>query len=78
VADVCQEEERVLVTVDIGFADIRAYPPSEHPGIVVLRLRNHAIPHLRATIDRVLRLIADEPVANKLWIVEENRVRFRS
>ena len=78
VAEACRNEERILVTLDVGFADIRAYPPRDHPGIVVLRLRNHAIPHLSATINRVLKLMAERPVANTLWIVEENRVRFRS
>ena len=28
---------RILVTLDRGFADLRAYPPGSHPGIVVLR-----------------------------------------
>ena len=35
---VCQEEGRVLFTLDLDFADIRTYPPLEYVGIVVLRL----------------------------------------
>ena len=31
----CLAEERVLVTQDADFADIRAYPPRSYPGIVV-------------------------------------------
>jgi hypothetical protein len=31
-ASVCQEEERVLVTLDTDFADIQAYPPEQFPG----------------------------------------------
>jgi predicted nuclease of predicted toxin-antitoxin system len=38
VIDVCRNEGRALVTLDLGFADIRAYPPAAYPGIVVLRL----------------------------------------
>ncbi|HQU36038.1 MAG TPA: DUF5615 family PIN-like protein, partial [Anaerolineales bacterium] len=34
---VCQQEQRILVTLDLGFADIRNYPPEEYPGFVVLR-----------------------------------------
>ena len=37
-ASVCLAEERTLVTQDMDFADIRAYPPEEYPGIVVFRL----------------------------------------
>ena len=29
---------RVLISLDVGLADIRAYPPGSHAGIVVLRL----------------------------------------
>jgi predicted nuclease of predicted toxin-antitoxin system len=39
IAVACQEESRILVTLDLDFADIRAYPPSEFPGFVVLRLK---------------------------------------
>ena len=67
-----------LVTLDVGFGDIRAYPPQEHPGIIVLRLRHQDVPYMRATIARVLRLVEKRPVAKTLWIVEHDRVRFRS
>ena len=29
----CQEEARVLVTLDQGLGDIRAYPPASHAGV---------------------------------------------
>ena len=37
VAARCQVEARVLFALDLDFADIRAYPPSEYVRIVVLR-----------------------------------------
>lgn len=39
IAEAVLAERRILVTLDRGFADLRAYPPGTHPGIVVLRLR---------------------------------------
>ncbi|MCC7407072.1 MAG: DUF5615 family PIN-like protein, partial [Phycisphaeraceae bacterium] len=36
--DVCRDESRCLVTLDLDFANIRAYPPEEYGGIIVLRL----------------------------------------
>lgn len=36
--DVCKSEKRVLVTLDTDFSDIRAYPPQEFSGIIVLRV----------------------------------------
>ena len=38
VISVCRNEDRALITLDIGFADIRLYPPESYPGIIVLRL----------------------------------------
>jgi predicted nuclease of predicted toxin-antitoxin system len=40
----CQRENRVLVTLDVGLADIRTYPPAEFPGLIVLRLRQQDKP----------------------------------
>jgi predicted nuclease of predicted toxin-antitoxin system len=37
-AVVCQKEERTIITLDLDFADIRAYSPGDYPGIIVLRL----------------------------------------
>jgi hypothetical protein len=34
----CKDESRVLVTLDLDFADLKTYPPSAYPGSVVLRL----------------------------------------
>ena len=42
VAAVCIDEERVLVSQDLDFSDIRTYPPSEYFGIVVFRLSTAA------------------------------------
>jgi predicted nuclease of predicted toxin-antitoxin system len=37
VAARARSESRVLVTLDLDFANIQAYPPDRHAGIVVLR-----------------------------------------
>jgi predicted nuclease of predicted toxin-antitoxin system len=36
----CVLEERILVTLDLDFANIPAYPPGSHAGIVVLRSKS--------------------------------------
>lgn len=45
-ADVCQQEGRAILTLDLDFADIRTYNPDRFSGIVVLRLRQHDKPHV--------------------------------
>lgn len=37
VLDLVRREHRVLLTLDKGIADVRAYPPGTHAGIVLFR-----------------------------------------
>ena len=76
-AALCQLEGRVLVTLDMDFSDIRAYPPAEYPGLVVLRLARQDKPGVLSVIARLLEVLYSEPLAGTLWIVEENRIRIR-
>jgi predicted nuclease of predicted toxin-antitoxin system len=72
-----RSEGRVLVTLDLGFSDIRAYPPLDYPGIIVLRSKRQDKQTVLALVARFIPLIAIEPLARKLWIVEADRVRIR-
>lgn len=74
---VCQQEARVLVTLDVGFADVRAYPPGEHSGVIVLRVHHQDKPHLLGVFQNVIPMLACQPLAGRLWIAEEARVRVR-
>jgi predicted nuclease of predicted toxin-antitoxin system len=77
VAGVCQQEDRALLTLDLDFADIRAYPPTNYGGIIVLRLARLYKPHVLAVIQRLVPLLLSEPLIGKLWIVDETTVRVR-
>ena len=73
----CRGEGRVLMTLDLDFADMQAYPPTENPGLIVFRVRSQDKNHLLDLIERAVPLLSREPVEKHLWIVEENRVRIR-
>jgi predicted nuclease of predicted toxin-antitoxin system len=77
ILDVCLNEDRVLVTLDLDFADIRQYPPSSHRGVWVLRPETQSIENTLSVLRGALNLISEEPTANHLWIVEPARVRIR-
>jgi predicted nuclease of predicted toxin-antitoxin system len=77
-SSVCQNENRILITLDIGFADIRTYPPNELTGIIVVRSKRQDKPHILGVIQRLVSAIEKEELAGKLWIVEEKRIRVRS
>ena len=56
-ATVCRAaapEDRLLVTLDRGFGDIRMYPLGTHAGILVLRLDDHSLPAARTALERLL------------------------
>ncbi len=73
----CLAEERVLVTQDADFADIRAYPPREYPGIIVFRLSNQTRDTLTEVGTRLINTLARSSPEGHLWIVEDARVRIR-
>ena len=77
VALVCQSEKRALVTLDFDFADIRTYLPQDYPGILVLSLKRQDKPTILKALSRAVRILTLEPLAGRLWIVEEERVRIR-
>ncbi|MEO7298315.1 MAG: DUF5615 family PIN-like protein [Verrucomicrobiota bacterium] len=77
IAKVCQDEQRILITIDLDFAHIKNYPPQDYPGIIVLRLARQDRDTVIAIIPRILTLLQTEPIAERLWIVEDNRTRIR-
>jgi predicted nuclease of predicted toxin-antitoxin system len=77
VASVCQSEQRALVTLDLDFADIRAYPPAEHHGIVVLRPHTQAKSAVLQLLTRVIPLVSTQPLEGNLWILQDNGLRIR-
>ena len=77
ILDICQEEERTLITLDIDFSDMRSYPPEKYFGLIVLRLHRQDKGHVLETIRRIIPLLEEEKIERHLWIVEENRIRVR-
>jgi predicted nuclease of predicted toxin-antitoxin system len=78
IAAVCQQEQRVILTLDLDFSNIRRYPPQDHAGIIVLRPGNKGRASVMRTLNQFMPLLATVPLIGHLWIVEEQRVRIRS
>lgn len=70
------DESRILVTLDLDFSDIRTYPPSDHPGIWVLRPRSQSIGNVVTLLRGALAVVDSEETEHRLWIVEPGRVRI--
>jgi predicted nuclease of predicted toxin-antitoxin system len=73
---VCCEEQRCLITLDLDFADVIRFPPQETGGIVVIRVpRNPTLALLERLVRQFLESLNRMSVEKKLWIVEVGRIR---
>jgi len=77
IAEVCKEEERIIVTLDTDFTDVRTYPPDDYSGIIVLRVKKQNRQHIINIFTQVVPLLSSESIKHCLWIVEEHRLRIR-
>ncbi len=75
--DVCLKETRVLITLDLDFADIRTYNPKLTPGIIVIRTQYQDKYNILDKISDIINFLKIEKIYGKLWIVENDRVRIR-
>ncbi|MGK7930124.1 MAG: DUF5615 family PIN-like protein [Microcystaceae cyanobacterium] len=77
VIQVCQNEQRCLVTLDLDFSNPLQFDPVHYSGIAVLRLPNS--PNPQDLLDAIITLInalKQEEIIGKLWIVQKGRIRI--
>ena len=77
VASACLIEDRVLVTQDLDFANIRTYPPSLYPGIIVIRLGSQSRNRLLEVGYVLVNALANSSPKGQTWILEDARLRTR-
>jgi predicted nuclease of predicted toxin-antitoxin system len=75
-ARTARSEQRVIVTLDTDFGNIKAYPPELYAGIVVLRPAAQDKITVTTMVRRLLRTLRDRVPTHELWIVEPSRIRY--
>jgi predicted nuclease of predicted toxin-antitoxin system len=70
-------EGRVLVTLDLDFANVQAYPPGSHSGIVVVRSSSPDKATLISILKRIVPVLIQRSPERQLWVVEPDRIRYR-
>ncbi len=74
--EVCCDEQRCLVTLDLDFSDVTCFPPERCGGIVVIRVpQNPSLPLLERMVWQLLRTVEQLTLEGELWIVEIGRIR---
>ncbi len=76
IAEACRAEGRVLVSLDLDFSNIQTFPPENYPGLIVLRLRSKGRAAVQMVFERVIAHLGQEPIAGRLWIVDDQRIRI--
>jgi predicted nuclease of predicted toxin-antitoxin system len=73
---VCVDEDRVLVTLDLDFANPFRFDPAASPGIAVFRVsETPGLAELAAVTTRLLDTVVSRDPRGRLWVVDLQRVR---
>jgi predicted nuclease of predicted toxin-antitoxin system len=72
-----QQERRVLLTMDKGIGDIRAYPPAQFAGIVLFRPGTQGRGSTMDFIRRHLPALLAAPLDGRLLVVSDSGIRVR-
>jgi len=70
-------EGRIMITFDVGFGNIRAFPLGSHAGVVVFRLHDQRWAVLEEPARRLLRSGTLDRLGHGLAIIDESRIRIR-
>lgn len=75
--DYAQRENRLLITCDMGFANILNFPPSENHGILIVRVPDsEPVDVFNREVLHAVQEVGDN-LARRLAIVEIGKVRLR-
>ena len=69
-------ESRILITFDVDFGNIRAFPPGSHAGVVVFRLHDQRWAVLEEPARRMLKSGTLDGLQRGLAIIDESRIRI--
>ena len=77
IASAACRENRILLTLDIEFADLRKYPPGSHPGIILFRPISLGPLSVNAFISNFSKEMDFSKFCGCVVVVDPARVRVR-
>jgi predicted nuclease of predicted toxin-antitoxin system len=78
VAEAAQSEDRILMTMDLDFANPLRLPPRGKSGVIILRPPLPLLTLIVQVASEVLPFLTKESPEGKIWIVEMGRIRIYS
>lgn len=73
-----KSEDRVLLTMDKGVADVRVYPPHLYAGVVLFRPPSSGRGAVLAFVRRRLPVVLERVQPGRLLVITERSARMRS
>jgi hypothetical protein len=70
-------EERLIVTLDRGFGDIRLHPPGTDAGVLALRLSNHSLPETKSALEHLVSEVDLDDLAGSVAVYRNGNLRIR-
>ncbi len=71
------QEGRILITADLDFGNIRYYPPGEHRGIIVLKIKPATLAQVHNVLKKLLEQASQDYFVKTLIVVDRNKYRVR-
>jgi predicted nuclease of predicted toxin-antitoxin system len=68
---------RILISLDRGLGDIRAYPPGSHAGIVVPRLTDQSAAAATKAVSDLATLTDPDSLAGAVTVLQRGLLRIR-
>lgn len=69
-------EKRVFITNDMHFSNILLFPPQQHFGIIVLKIRPVTINQVHTVLLGYLSKVDQSKIQNALIIIDRNKYRI--
>lgn len=73
-----QNTERLLITQDLDFSDLRKFTPGHHHGVVIFRLQEPGWPAILNRARSVFETLPLEEWRGCLIIITQNKIRVRA
>jgi predicted nuclease of predicted toxin-antitoxin system len=70
-------EDRMLLTQDLDFSDVRKFKPGTHPGLVLIRLRDPSRRRLVIRLQQVLSTESMDQWKDCFVVVSDRKLRVR-
>lgn len=77
IRDFAVEQDRVLVTLDADFTDIRRFPLKDSPGVIRLKIHPATELEISIQLEQAISLLNEFTLKNKLAISHKGIVRIR-